>query len=267
MKDLAQKTVIVTGGSGGIGLATCQVLANLGMRVAMLDINAEGLKAAQGAMSNYPSFAGTFLCDVTDLKDMQPCVEKVEKQLGGLDALASVAGGRGGVTPATIESMTSEEWSAVVNLNLQGPFNAIKSAAPAMRRRGSGAIVVVGSLAGIRMSMNLGAAYTAAKSGVLGLVRHAAFELARDRIRVNAVLPGATLTPAMKARPAELLATVTETIPIGRMIEPDEIAGPIAFFLSGLSSGCTGTHVVVDGGMHIGAPVSSENYFRHRRAA
>lgn len=266
MNDLANKVVIVTGGSGGIGLPTCAYLAGLGMKVVVLDIDKDGLRRAQAALSPTGNFAGSYVVDVTSLSQMQECVATVETEHRGLDAMVSVAGGRGGVTPATIDSMSAEEWTSVVGLNLQGPFNAIKASAPALRRRGGGAIVVVGSLAGIRMSMNLGAAYTAAKSGVMGLVRHAAFELARDRIRVNAVLPGATLTPAMKTRPAELLASVTETIPMGRMIEPEEIAAPIGFFLSCASSGCTGTHVVVDGGMHIGAPVSSETYFRHRRS-
>jgi 3-oxoacyl-[acyl-carrier protein] reductase len=134
-----------------------------------------------------------------------------------------------------------------------------------LRRRGGGAIVTVGSLAGLRMSMNNGMSYTASKSGVLGLTRHAAFELGRDNIRVNAVLPGPVLTPQMKAKiSAETLAGVPKTLPLGRWVQPSEVAAPILFFCSPMASACTGTHVIIDCGLHVGATSSRDEYDRTR---
>ena len=161
--------------------------------------------------------------------------------------------------------MSAEDWQRVVGLNLGGPFNAVKSVAPAMRRRGGGAIVTVGSLAAIRMSMNSGASYTAAKAGVLGLTRHAAYELGPDGIRVNAVLPGPVLTGQMRAKiSAETLARVPLGLPLGRWVEPEEVAAPILFFCSSMARACTGTHVVIDCGLHVGATGSRDEYDRVR---
>jgi len=116
--------------------------------------------------------------------------------------------------------------------------------------------------------MNNGVSYTAAKAGVLGLTRHAAFELGADQIRVNAVLPGPVLTGQMKAKiSAETLASVPRTLPLGRWVDPSEIAAPILFFCSPMSSACTGTHVVIDCGLHIGAPTSRDEYDRWRSQA
>ncbi len=118
------------------------------------------------------------------------------------------------------------------------------------------------------MSMNNGVSYTAAKAGVLGLTRHAAYELGRDGIRVNAVLPGPVLTPQMKAKiSAETLARVPRELPLGRWVQPAEVAAPILFFCSPMSSACTGTHVVIDCGLHVGATSSREEYDRTRDLA
>ena len=140
-----------------------------------------------------------------------------------------------------------------------------KAGAPALRIRGGGAIVTVASLAGLRMSMNNGVSYTSAKAGVLGLTRHAAFELACDNIRVNAVLPGPVLTPQMKAKISqETLERVPREVPLGRWVQPEEVASPILFFCSPMSSACTGTHVIIDCGLHVGATSSREEYNRTR---
>jgi NAD(P)-dependent dehydrogenase (short-subunit alcohol dehydrogenase family) len=115
------------------------------------------------------------------------------------------------------------------------------------------------------MSMNNGVSYTAAKAGVIGLTRHAAFELGRDNIRVNAVLPGPVLTPQMKAKISpETLERVPRGLPLGRWVQAEEVAAPILFFCSPMANACTGTHVVIDCGLHIGAPMSRDEYERTR---
>jgi 3-oxoacyl-[acyl-carrier protein] reductase len=167
--------------------------------------------------------------------------------------------------PLTIADMSPQDWQNVVGLNLTGPFNCIKACAGAMRRRGGGAMVTVGSLASLTMSMNNGASYTAAKSGVLGLTRHAAFELGGDGIRVNAVLPGPVMTPQMdrKVTP-DIRQSIPDQLPLGRWIAPEEVAGAIMFFCLPMSSACTGSYLLVDGGLAIGAPMKRDIYFKNR---
>ncbi|VWX61288.1 3-oxoacyl-(acyl-carrier-protein) reductase FabG [Burkholderiales bacterium 8X] len=256
------KVCLVTGAAGGIGSATARLFARQGAAVALFDrdedgvtrlaadLNAEGLRAFGAAM------------DVRDLAAYTQAVERTEREFGGLDFIVNVAGGGSRQTLAT---MSSDDWHAIVDLNLTGPFNSIKAGAPALRRRGGGAIVTVASLAALTMSMNNGLSYTAAKAGVLGLTRHAAFELGRDNIRVNAVLPGPVLTPQMQAKLSpEKLAAVPKTLPLGRWVKAEEVAAPILFFCSPMSSACTGTHVVIDCGLHVGAPTSRDEYERSR---
>lgn len=262
---ISGKVALVTGAAGGIGSATARLFAEAGVAVALFDRDGDGARkvaadlAAQGART----IGGGF--DVRDLDGYLEAVARTERELGGLDFIVNVAGGGSRQTLAT---MTAEDWRSIVDLNLTGPFNSIKAGADALRRRGGGAIVTVASLAAIRMSMNNGMSYTASKSGVLGLTRHAAFELGRDNIRVNAVLPGPVLTPQMKAKLSpEKIAEVPRTLPLGRWVQPEEVAAPILFFCSPMASACTGTHVVIDCGLHVGATSSRDEYDRTRDLA
>jgi 3-oxoacyl-[acyl-carrier protein] reductase len=259
---IRDKVAFVTGAAGGIGSATARMFARSGAHVALFDRDAEGAQrvAQQLAGEGARTFSGGF--DVRDYAAFQEAIEKTQEALGGIDFIVNVAGGGSRQTLAT---MTSQDWHAIVDLNLTGPFNSIKAGAPALRQRGGGAIVTVGSLAGLRMSMNNGVSYTASKAGVLGLTRHAAFELARDNIRVNAVLPGPVLTPQMKAKiSVETLERVPREVPLGRWVQPEEVAAPILFFCSPMSSACTGTHVIIDCGLHVGATSSRDEYERTR---
>jgi NAD(P)-dependent dehydrogenase (short-subunit alcohol dehydrogenase family) len=135
-----------------------------------------------------------------------------------------------------------------------------------MSTRGGGAVVNIASIAGKRISYHGGAAYTASKSGVLGFTRHAAFELGIRRIRVNAICPGPTLTPMIRrnATEAEIARTV-KTIPLGRWVQPPEIASAALFFASDAAAMCTGTSIDVDGGVLVSNGSSYEDYFARRR--
>jgi NAD(P)-dependent dehydrogenase (short-subunit alcohol dehydrogenase family) len=260
--DMANKVVLITGAAGGIGSATAKLCASQGLRIALFDIQGERAVslAEQLAAQGHTAMGGDL--DVTDYDQFVAAVSAVEARFGGLDFLINVAGGG---TRQTLATLSPQDWRKVMDLNLTGPFNGIKAAAPAMRRRGGGSIVTVASLAAIRMSMNNGVSYTAAKSGVLGLTRHAAYELGPDAIRVNAVLPGPVLTPQMRAKiSSETLAQVPRELPLGRWVEPEEVAGPLLFYCSSLSSACTGTHVVIDCGLHVGAPRPRDEYVKSR---
>lgn len=260
--DVAGKVALITGAAGGIGSATADLFASQGVKLALYDL--AGARAEELAelhrQKGHEAMGGAL--DVVSYEQFCQVVEDVEARFGGLDFLINVAGGG---TRQTLQTLAPEDWRKVVDLNLTGPFNGIKASVPAMRRRKAGAIVTVASLASIRMSMNNGVSYTAAKSGVLGLTRHAAYELGPDAIRVNAVLPGPVLTPQMRAKlSSETLAQVPRELPLGRWVDPEEVAGPLLFFCSSLSSACTGTHVVIDCGMHVGAPRPRDEYVRTR---
>jgi 3-oxoacyl-[acyl-carrier protein] reductase len=257
--DFSGRVAIVTGGAGGIGTATVHRLLESGASVAAFDRDQGRLDALKVGKGDDLS---VHLVDVMDLDRVEAAVAEVAKNFGRLDIMISVAGGG---TPTTIESADAGDWNRVIALNLSGPFYCIKAAAPFMRKVGGGSIVTVGSLAAFQMSFNNGVSYTAAKSGVLGLTRHAAFELARDNIRVNAVLPGPIMTPQMDAKiDTKSRAAVPKQVPLGRWLSPEEVADPILFFCSEASRGCTGAHVLVDGGLHVGAQYDRETYFAKR---
>nr|MBF0681350.1 SDR family oxidoreductase [Pseudomonas sp.] len=267
--SLENKVALVTGAGGGIGSAVARCLAQAGAHLALADMHQDRLDAVAAQLRaesrNEHMRVESLTCDVCRADDVAASVAEFARRLGGVDILVNVAGGG---TPQTINTLTSEDWHAVLDLNLTGPFNCIQAVAPHMKARGGGMIVTVASLAAITMSLNNGISYTAAKSGVLGLTRHSAFELASDGIRVNAVLPGPTLTSQIQAKMSpERIDAVANGVPLGRWVLPEEIARSILFFCSDLSSACTGTHFIVDSGMHIGAPVSRDEYFRFRDRA
>lgn len=266
----ASRVAIVTGGAGGIGLAVARALLREGASVAIFDLDPAALADAAGALEASRERVSMHRVDVTDAADVARACTEVERAMGGVDYLVNVAGGRAGTESAIIEDMAPGDWDRVIQLNLSAPFHCMKACVPAMRRRGGGAIVIIGSIAGLRISLSYGASYTAAKAGLLGLTRQAGFEFARDNIRVNAVLPGVVLSPQLrKRRDANPGAFdhALEAIPQGRFLEPDEIAQPVLFFLSPAASGCTGAHLLVDGGMAIGSPSSPARYFSQRRGA
>jgi NAD(P)-dependent dehydrogenase (short-subunit alcohol dehydrogenase family) len=265
--DLKGKSAIVTGGAGGIGSATVRALAENGVSVAIWDRNVEGARALAEEIRKTGVAALGEDVDVCSVEAVLSATARAEHRLGGIDLLINVAGGNAGTPSLLIDDMPPSDWEQVIALNLSAPFNCIQACIEPMKRRGGGAVVTVASLASIRMSMNLGVSYTSAKAGLLGLTRHAAFDLAQHRIRVNAVLPGPVITDVMRqhASKSALIDTVPKQLPIGRWVEPRDIANGILFFASEASSACTGTHIVVDGGMHIGSPSGTEIYFEQRR--
>jgi 3-oxoacyl-[acyl-carrier protein] reductase len=152
-------------------------------------------------------------------------------------------------------------------VNLRGPFNGTQAVIPHMRKRGGGAIVNIASVAGRRISFGGGANYSASKAGLLGFTRHAAYELAPDKIRVNAVCPGPTATAfgGGQIPSAEQKAARAGKIPLGRMVEPEDIADAVLFLASDMARMCTGIALDVDGGVLISNNIPYEEYFARAR--
>lgn len=244
---------IVTGGASGIGAASAKALSDNGAAVAIADMDGAG---ADVVASRLPGSRG-YKLDVSDPVAVGETFEMIDADFGRIDILVNNAGiGTGN----TLMNMTFEDWSRVIDVNLSGPFYCIKAALPALARQG-GSIINIASIAGKRISHHGGANYTASKSGLLGLTRHAAFELARYNIRVNAICPGPVMTPMVQKVSSEAERRATEVrIPLGAWVEPRNIADMVVFLAGPGSAMCTGSSFDVDGGMLVsnGTPYEAE---------
>jgi NAD(P)-dependent dehydrogenase (short-subunit alcohol dehydrogenase family) len=259
--DLTGKIVLVTGGGNGIGAASCRVFARAGARVAVID--RDGDAAARVAAEIGGGAIGHAL-DVADGAAFARLASEIAAQAGGIDVLVNSAGT---ITRQTIAAMPVADWDRVITVNLRGPFNGTQAVIPHMRARGGGAIVNIASVAGRRISFGGGANYSASKAGLLGFTRHAACELAPDGIRVNAVCPGPTATGfgGGQLPSAERKAERARKIPLGRMVEPEDIADAVLFLASDMSRMCTGIALDVDGGVLISNDIPYEEYFARAR--
>jgi 3-oxoacyl-[acyl-carrier protein] reductase len=188
---------------------------------------------------------------------------EIDRRFGRLDGLVNSAGVE---SRRLLRVMGDADWDRVQAINVRGTMSCLREAAALMRReRRGGAIVNVASVAGKRISYSGDAAYTASKGAVLALTRHAAFELAVDGIRVNAVCPGPTLTPMIRrSLTPEQIEAVARQIPLGRWVTAEDVAQTIAFLLGPASSSCTGTSIDVDGGILVSNGSPYEAYFASR---
>ncbi len=257
MADFSGKTVLVTGGGSGIGAASCRAMAAAGANVHVID--RDGAAAQRVAAEiGHNSKATAHRLDVSDNAGWVALAAEIASA-AGIDVLVNSAGT---ITQKTLATMTGEEWDRVIDVNLGGTFNGIHAVIPHMRARGGGAIVNIASVAGRRISFGGGANYSASKAGVLGLTRHAAYELAPDNIRVNAVCPGPTATPFSGTMPSpEVKARRAQKIPLGRMIEPADIADAVLFLAGDGAKMVTGIALDVDGGVLISNDIPYEEYF------
>ena len=259
--DFSGKVALVTGGGNGIGAATCRAFAAAGARVAVLDRAAAAAEGITKEITGRGGKATAHAIDVVDRTAFTNLAAIIAEASGGIDILVN---GAGTTVRRMIPEMSAEDWDRVIAVNLTGAFNGIQAVLPYMRKRG-GAIVNVASIAGQRISFGGTANYTASKAGLLGLTRHAAYELAPDGIRVNAVCPGPTATGFGGAIPSEeTKATRARKIPLGRMCEAEDIADPILFLAGHAARMITGVALTVDGGVLVKNDTPYEEYFRPR---
>jgi len=261
-EDFTGKIALVTGGGNGIGAATCRAFAAAGARVAVVDRDAAAAERVAAEITGGNGRAAAYALDVADRDAFARLAEGITEAWGGIDILVN---GAGATVRRMIGKMGAEDWDRVIAVNLTGAFNGIRAVLPHMRVRGGGAIVNIASIAGQRISFGGTANYTASKAGLLGLTRHAAYELAPDGIRVNAVCPGPTATGFGGAMPTdEGRAARALKIPLGRMCEPEDIADPILFLAGSSARMITGVALNVDGGVLVKNDTPYEEYFRRR---
>ncbi|MDO8719178.1 MAG: SDR family NAD(P)-dependent oxidoreductase [Polaromonas sp.] len=246
---LKDNVAVITGGAGlnGLGFATARMMAAHGATVVILDLAQADPAGAAARLG--PQHMG-LVADVTDKASCEAAVAEVLKAKGRVDILVNNAG----ITqPRKTLDITSADYDAVLDVNLRGTLFASQAVLPAMRAQKKGAIVCVSSVSAQRGGGILGGPhYSAAKGGILGLARAIAREYAPDNVRVNCVTPGLIATDINKDKiPDDKRQGILDGIPMGRIGEPDDVAGCVVFLASDLSKYCTGITLDVNGGMLI----------------
>lgn len=245
----AGKVAVVTAAGAGIGRAIALEWAQGGGTAVVTDKNQQ---AADQTARDAGAQALALEVDVTRLDRIQDMVAQTVRRFGGIDALFNVAGIN---MLKNVEEASDEEWRSIMDTNLTSVYRCSKYAIPELRKRGGGAIVNVASTAGIAAE-NRCAAYSASKAAIVMLTRNMALDFAKDRIRVNALCPGATMTPRIEAniakRDPKHEQALMNLIPTKRRADPAEIARAAVFLASDDASYITGATLVVDGGLTAG---------------
>ena len=240
------RTAIITGGVGGIGLATARRFAEEGAQVVVVDVDDDGgEKAAQEVGGIYVR------CDVTDAEQVEAMVARAHSTYGSVD----IAFNNAGISPPDDDSILDtglEAWRRVQEVNLTSVFLCCKAVLPYMRAQGRGSIINTASFVAVMGAATSQISYTASKGGVLAMSRELGVQFAREGIRVNALCPGPVDTPLLR----ELFATDPERaarrlvhIPMGRFADATEIANAVLFLASDESSFVTASTFLVDGGI------------------
>lgn len=247
---LEGKVIVITGAAKGIGRGCAEMVAREGGRVVVADVLEEAGKATVDVIR---TSGGEAAFVRTDVLDEESCASLMEVAIGAYGRLDALVNNAGGFPRGTLEETTSEFWDSVLNLNLRGAFYCSKYAVPHLRTSGGGSIVNIGSIHGVQGAANL-VAYSAAKGGLLTMTRTLAGGLARDRIRVNYIIPGWVLTDTELALQQsqgvsrEDLARLGENIALGRHQTPEDTAYAVVYLTSDESSQVTGAVLNIDAG-------------------
>lgn len=252
MKRLEGKTCVVTGGSNGIGKATCLRLAKEGASVAIMDIDDSAGQHLRDQIQETGATAEYWHLDVTDEKAVRQVFDEVTDKLGGINVIVNNAGISGADKPT--DEVSSEEWKQVIDVNVNGVFYCTKAAIPHMRQNDGGSIVNLSSIYGIVGAPDI-PPYHASKGAVREMSKTDAVLYAKEGIRVNSVHPGFIWTPLVKAMAeasedgAEAFrAHLDDLHPVGHVGEPADIAAGIAYLASDDAKFVTGSELVIDGG-------------------
>lgn len=245
-RRLQDRTAVITGGAGGIGLATARRFASEGAHVVLADLDAEAGKRAADEVG------GRFVpTDVTSSADVEELFATAHREFGSVD----VAFNNAGISPPDDESILDtglDAWKRVQEVNLTSVYLCCQQALPYMRQQGRGSIINTASFVAVMGAATSQISYTASKGGVLSMSRELGVQFAREGIRVNALCPGPVNTPLLQelfAKDPELAERRLVHVPMGRFAEAEEIAAAVAFLASDDSSFMTASQFLVDGGI------------------
>ena len=244
-QSLAGKRIIVTGGAQGLGREFSLHLAGLGAQVLAADIESEPLLETRRLAEERGTPILTSITDVSNPSQTETLARTARNAMGGLDALVNNAGVVAGLTRRPFEEIPEDEWDRVLAVNLKGAWLCAKAAVPLLRDAGRGSIVNMASEVAFSGSPGL-AHYDASKAALIGLTRTLARELGQDQIRVNALAPGFIPTEA-SARLSGAGYDTSRT-PLGRLGQPSDLLGALAFLISDDSAFITGQTLLVNGG-------------------
>jgi len=255
---LQDKVAFVTGGATGIGKTTARMFAREGAKVLVTTgSNVEGGNETVRLIKEAGGEAAFFKCDVTKATEVEAAVDKCVELFGRLDYAFNNAGfGPDGIRwpMVPISDYPEDLWDRMIDVNLKGVMLCMKYEIRQMTIQKHGAIVNTSSVAGLKPLPGFGA-YNASKSGLIGLTKTAALEVAKDGIRVNVLLPGptggTTLMDKLLSSNPDQMEEFRDIVPIGRIAEPEEMAEAVIWLCSNESSFVTGLTMPVDGGLHI----------------
>ena len=240
--SVSGRSVVVTGGSKGIGKGIARVFANAGARVAIL---ARHRDAAEATAAELGHGAIAVAGDVTNAASLATAAAAVAEAFGGVDVLCANAG----IFPqATIEEMSGADWDLVLDTNLKGTFLSVKAFLPHLKQSDRGRIVITSSITGPVTGYPGWTHYGATKAGQLGFMRTACIELAKYGITVNAVMPGNVKTEGLADLGADYEASMAASIPLKRLGTVEDIGHAALYFASKEAGYVTGQTIVVDGG-------------------
>lgn len=247
MKKLENKVAIITGAASGIGKSTALLFAQEGAKVVVSDINEENGNKAVEDIKAAGGDAIFVKADTSSPEDNENLVKETIKAFGKLDIAVNNAGIGGEINKAA--DMSLEGWKKVVDINLSGVFYGMKYQIPEMVKNGSGSVINIASILG-QAGFATSSGYVAAKHGVVGLTKSAAWEYAPDKVRINAVGPGFVYSGMVseEAMGKEALNFLETKHAFGRLGEPEEIAAMLLFLASDDASFVTGSYYPVDGG-------------------
>jgi NAD(P)-dependent dehydrogenase (short-subunit alcohol dehydrogenase family) len=258
--NISGKMVVVTGAASGLGASIAEAMAENHARVALFDVNEDGLADTASRLKRTGSEIVTMKVDVGDRSAVRRAIDRVVDDFGGLDIVFGNAGIGGGAgfrgldgsanAAGEIESVTDELWDKVLAVNLSSVFATIQSAAFHMKKGTGGRIIITTSVASFRNQTWVGTPYMPAKAGAAHLVRQMALELARYNITVNAIAPGAFATNigGGRLKRGEVSQMMSNRIPLGRVAQSSEIKGLALFLASPASGFITGAEIPIDGG-------------------
>lgn len=243
---LGGRVCLVTGAASGIGLASARILAGEGAKLALWDLDADGLESAD--LDGGDATVSRSAVDVVDPEAVAAGVDAVVAEHGGLDALIHCAGI---YTTAPVPEVGSEDWQRVIDVNLRGAFNVCQAAAEPMREHGDGRMVLFGSFAARTGGLRASAPYAASKGGIAGLTKHLAQWGGPLGIRVNCIHPGFIQTPMNAVLPEQARRDAIAATPLRRLADPPECAAMAVVLASDLASFVHGVELDVNGGMYM----------------